>query len=165
MIRKRRTQDELRRASDHLYYEIWMLNSLAQGLASGIFGEGVINNALLESFVIHARALLDFFYTDKPRHADDVVAQDFFPTPEQWPKARPKKSQALKKVHRRVAKEVAHLTYTRQEVAPAAKGWPFMDIAQEINTAIDKFLGIIPEHLLGPRWDGYKKERRKNETA
>lgn len=165
MARKRPTEEKLRKASDHLYYEIWMLKSLAQGLASGISGESVINNALLESFVIHARALLDFLYTDKPGHADDVVAQDFFPTPDQWHKARPGKSQTLKKVHGRVAKEVAHLTYTRQEVTPEMKGWPFIDIAKEIQIVINEFLRIVPEHLLGPRWDEYKKQRRKNEAT
>jgi len=39
-----------------------MFQSLAQGMASGIAGKGVINSALLESFVIHLRALSEFFY-------------------------------------------------------------------------------------------------------
>lgn len=165
MTRKRRTQDELRKASDHLHYEIWMLISVAQGLASGITGESVINNSLLESFAIHARVLLDFLYAKEKPPADDVVAEDFLATPQQWHEARPPKSQTLQMVHRRVAKEVAHLTYARQDVTPEMKGWPFIDIAKEIQIVINEFLRIVPEYLLGPRWDAYKKERSENEVV
>lgn len=165
MKRKQPENDRLRKASDHLFYEIAMLNGLAQGLASGIAGESVINNALLESFAVHARALLDFLYRDEPRYEDDVVAQHFFATPEQWANARSAKTKTLERVHRRVAKEVAHLTYARQQVTPQAKGWPFMDIAKDINTVIDDFLGMLPDDLLGPRWNEYKKERGRSESS
>ena len=77
MNRKQRAQDELRSASDHLHYELWMFSSLAHGLASGISGQSVINNALIESFTIHARILLDFLYAERAKE-DDVIAEDFF---------------------------------------------------------------------------------------
>jgi len=99
MVRKKRSKEELRNASDHLHYEIWMFTSLASGLASGISGQGVINNALLESFTIHARNLLDFLYAGKPQK-DDVIAKDFLEDPSEWHNARPPKSETLQKVHR-----------------------------------------------------------------
>ena len=77
IARKRKPQEILRKASDHLFYEIWMLQSVIKGIASGIAGESIINNALLESFGIHARAVLDFLYSNKPK-VDDVIAEDFF---------------------------------------------------------------------------------------
>jgi len=142
-----------------------MLQELAHGLDSGTISPRVVNNALLESFAIHARTLLDFLCTDEPRYEDDVVAQDFFATPEQWANARSAETKALERVHGRVAKEVAHLTYARLDVTPEAKGWPFMDIAKDINTVMDEFLGMLPDDLLGPRWVEYRKERGKAKTA
>ena len=158
--RKQRTQEELRRASNHLYYEIWMLTSLASIMASRITGEVVKNNAFIESFTIHARGLLYFLYAGDPQ-PNDVIADDFFPTSQEWKEARPGKTQILKKVHRRVAKEVAHLTYDRQYVTPEMKGWPFLQIAKDIKVALNEFLRIVPEKLLGPRWENEREQIRK----
>ena len=160
MERKQRTQKKLRAASGHLHYEIWMLTSLARGMASGITGEGVINNAFLESFTIHARGLLDFLYAEKPKQ-DDVIADDFFPTSQKWKEVRPEKTEVLEKVHKRVGKEVAHLTYARQDVTPEMKKWPFLQIANDIKVSFNEFLRIVPEELLGLRWENEKEQIRK----
>ena len=164
MNRKQRSQDELQYASDHLYYEIGMFTNLAHGLASGMSGESVINNALLESYTIHARILLDFLYAERPK-ADDVIAEDFFDDPAKWRNAMPQKSEKVQFAHRRVGKEVAHLTYARQDVTPETKPWPFIEIANEVNAVFAQFLHIVSLALLGSRWDGYKAERRVNESA
>ena len=129
-------------------------------MASGIAGEGVINNAFIESFTIHARGLLYFLYAGNPK-SDDVIVDDFFPTSLKWKKARPGKTKILKKVHKRVAKEVAHLTYDRQDVTPEMKGWPFLQIAKDIKVALNEFLRIVPEELLGPRWENEREQIRK----
>ena len=76
MPREKRTDQDLQEVSDHLYYEIWMLTSLAHGIKSGIAGEGPIANALLEAFVTHVRVLIDFLYNESPQ-PDDVIAEDF----------------------------------------------------------------------------------------
>ncbi len=60
-----------------------MFRQLANGLASGVLGEGPIKNAALEAFLLHARALTEFFYQSSPR-SDDIVAQDFMPAPVTW---------------------------------------------------------------------------------
>jgi len=75
MSRKVRTEAELKEVSEHLHYEVCMLTSLARGIASGIAGQGPILNALLESFVVHVRVLMDFLYNKSPK-PDDVIAQD-----------------------------------------------------------------------------------------
>ena len=159
MTRKRRTEEQLQVASNHLFYEVWMLGILTQAMASGIAGEGPMNNALLESFTIHARALLDFLYTEKPK-SDDVIAEDYFADPARWVSIRPAKTTTLQTVHHRVGKEVAHLTYARQEVAPEMKAWPFVQIGQEIISICDLFLRSIPGNLIGERWTatGLKNE-------
>ena len=164
MTRPTRTTAELIAASEHLHYEIWMFVALANGMASGIVGQGPINNALLESFTVHGRILLDFLYSDKPQ-ADDVIAEDFFPDPDQWLQSRPPKTDLLKSVHRRVAKEVAHLTYARQVVTPETKPWPFVQVANDVNAVFSRFLSKVPLNSLGPNWEDLKRQRREGEAA
>jgi hypothetical protein len=151
MTRKTRTKEELRKASDHLYYEFWMLHSLASGLASGIAGQGPLHNALIESFVIHVRALIDFLYPNRPK-ADAVIAADFFNTQKEWDKLRPDQSKILKKAKRRAHKEVAHLSYDRQKVTMEEKGWNFLEISLEIQEVMKIFLTNINKNILGSCW-------------
>jgi len=162
--RTTRTRAELIEASDHLHYEIWMFLALANGMASGVAGQGPLNNALLESFTIHARILLDFLYATKPQ-ADDVIAEDFFPELAAWRDSRPQKSDLLASVHRRVAKEVAHLTYARQVVTADTKPWAFIQIANEVNAAFVAFLSIVPIDHLGDKWKDLKRQRAEGEAA
>jgi hypothetical protein len=97
-----------------------MFQSLVQGMASGIAGESVINNALLESFGIHVRGLIWFFDADSPRK-DDVIAEDFLPLSDTWQVARPKKTAVLEEAKSRADKEIAHLTYARLKVSQEQK--------------------------------------------
>jgi hypothetical protein len=132
MDRKRRTPSELQNASNHIHYELRMLTTAADCMALGLFGDGAINSLLLESFVIHARSLLAFFYPAEQPRDDDVVIGDFFPELGVWLAARPEKSNVLTQVNTRANKEIAHLTYTRQELTDETKYWMFLDIATEI---------------------------------
>ena len=162
MTRQQRTPEVLRATSEHLFYEFWMFNSLAQAMASGLFGQGVLNNAALESFTLHARAMLDFLYAEKPQ-ADDVIAEDYFDKPSQWLTVRPEKTETLKVIHKRVGKEVAHLTYARLEVTAEAKQWPFIKIASEINSVFDAFLNNVAENRLGSNVNSVaSKDKAKN---
>ena len=67
---------KLQEASNHLWYEIWMFQTLVRGMSSGMAGEGALNNAILESFAIHVRALIHFFF-DCDGQRDDVLAIHF----------------------------------------------------------------------------------------
>lgn len=121
MARQQRSNEELQQASNHLHYEIWMLSSLAQAIGSGIAREGWLTNALLESFVIHVRGVMDFLYNDSPQ-TDDVVAQDFFPSASNWFQIRPQRSDLLIAAKKRAAKEVAHLTYASPDISERPDG-------------------------------------------
>src|SRR5262245_11022059 len=101
MTRAKRTSVDLAAASEHLWYEVWMFVTLARAMATGVFGAGPINNAALESFTVHARVLLDFLFAECPR-PDDVVAEDFFVTAEEWPRIRGDMPPVLKQVNARV---------------------------------------------------------------
>jgi len=156
MPREKRTDQDLQEVSDHLYYEIWMLTSLAHGIKSGIAGEGPIANALLEAFVTHVRVLIDFLYNESPQ-PDDVIAEDYFSSSEEWRKIRTGFSKLLKQTKHRAGKEVAHLTYARLDVTPETKPWRFVEIANEISAVINLFIEHVPKSKLGQRWKTINK--------
>jgi hypothetical protein len=156
MIRKTRTDDELRRASDHLSYEMNMLQTLALGMAFGFAGQkSPINNAFLESFGIHARALICFFYAEKPQD-DDIIAEDFV---SEWRTVRPSITQVLEMARKHANKDIAHLSYDRLKVIPEEKPWDFPSIWNKMGEVVEKFLSAIPERLMGKDLKDYIEQR------
>ncbi len=148
---------QLRGIFEHLAYEVQMFAETAEVLSTwGALRDPtdeqrVIVNALLESFTIHTRSLLDFLYSPSRPKGDDVVAEDFFDDPKVWYRQRPAKSDLLKGVHKRVAKEVAHLTYARIGITPEAKQWQFNAIAVELVQVFQKFANLLPADLTKPK--------------
>ena len=132
-----------------------MFVDLSLYLIEDVHDKYFIENALIESFAIHLRNILDFLYSDSARK-DDIIAEHFFTDPHIWRNARPQKSAKLDAMHHRVHKEIAHLTYTRQKVTPETKPWPIAEIVSEVMPAFKRFLQLVPPKLLGSRWDGHK---------
>lgn len=129
--RKWPERERLRGIREHLYYERDMLiYSLAR---IGDMGPhtSAAKNCFIESFTIHARSLYGMLYAENPRD-DDVIAEDFFSDREYWKKIRPDATGNLKKIHGRVGKEVAHLTYGRIGITEEEKNWPYTDIANDL---------------------------------
>jgi hypothetical protein len=154
MTRQRdlRAPADLRDASEHLFYELWMLDSVARILALGALGQGTVSNALLESFSIHARALLQFFFPLSPK-SDDVLAEDYFSGTVAWETVRGPQPEALNQVNRRVGKEVAHLTYTRLGLSEEAKQWRILEVSQALSDVAMRFRTNVKPELLSPkRW-------------
>jgi hypothetical protein len=151
MARKRQPDEILLKASEHLLYELQMLFGTARLLArleiagESDFQDVVVYNALLESFTIHGRALLDFLYNDNP-YKDDIIASDFF-DPGYWLLKRPAKSPLLKTFHNDVHKRVAHLSYHRLSVKPD-EVWDYMNIANEIGLVLGRFRDTTSPHGL-----------------
>ena len=156
MSEARRNQDELRRASAHLHYEVSMLYSTANAIASGIAERGWLLNALLESFVVHVRAVSDFFYAARKK-PDDVLAGDFFPS-DVWERIRPIETDVLKRARKRAHKEIVHLTYERQNVSPETKPWSFLEITRDIHVVMTAFLSHVPKQLLSQEWSNEQGE-------
>jgi hypothetical protein len=152
------TRDRLKKASDHLHYEIWMLDGTAWELTKLGSNDGSVeHNALIESFGIHARLLLDVFYAPANKRSDDVCAEDFFDNQTDWKTKCPSKSALLEKVDKRVGKELAHLTYARLGISLEDKQWPFVKIANEIENMVKVFVENVPEDRLGDLMLGLKK--------
>lgn len=161
-----RSAEELRGVSNHLHYEIGMLISSARGLASGVFGEkNAVHNAMVETFVLHLRVVVDFLY---PRGRgfkdDDVLPWDFFKSAEHWCKIRDghitkESKKVLEEARDRADKEMVHLTYSRLKVTPVAKKWPYIEIGNEALKAIQVFSNNVPKEWLGSDWfEGPKRK-------
>src|SRR5215467_13006895 len=88
------TEQKLRDYSaDHIYYELFMLYETAARLRHDptIEGDWVARSALIESFLIHARALACFLYPGelaRRRRATDITADDYVADRATWRDAR-----------------------------------------------------------------------------
>jgi hypothetical protein len=122
---------ELIAASQHLAYEVDMLAGLARELETVAQSPGVLRNALLESFTVHARTLLQFFYPTSPR-AHDVLSNDYFDDVVAWRKTLGRQPKPLGQIGSRVAAEIVHLTYTRIALLPEARDWNITEICKAI---------------------------------
>jgi hypothetical protein len=160
----KRTNDELREASGHLQYEVWMFMEVAAMLAPDSRMPVVVRNALVESLTVHARVLLNVFYPSGSK-ADDVLASDYFDDPLTWRRKRPPLTPPLRIVDSRVGKEVAHLTYARNTVSEEAKKWHFLDIARDMVAIVLKFDDLVPPERVGLKWRQYAKAARANDGA
>ncbi len=138
---EKRTLEELKDALERLKYEVWMLWSLANILATDNQGKGVIHNALLESFLIHTRILIEFLYKDEP-YKDNVRASRYFTRDSPWKSIRPLKTKLLEEAVKDAHKQLAHLTYSRLR---EKKQWPYIRIANDIKAVLQVFYEKLPD--------------------
>jgi hypothetical protein len=105
----------------------------------------VAQDAALETFLLHARVLRDFFSNSRPRprNADtDILAEDFFNTPGEWTKPTLKYLTETRSKER-LDRALAHLSYDRISYAETGKGWRTSLIADELIAAWAEFLGTL----------------------
>jgi hypothetical protein len=136
MIKFSPTPAQLKGALEHIYYEIAQLTETLIGTNST-----AINNALVESRLIHVRALLDFFQksarrTFKGKELDDVLSLDYG--------FGPKTIGIPSSYQERLNKDLAHLTYSRADRPPAEKPWPHDQVILPILSCSKQF----GEHLI-----------------
>lgn len=114
----------------------------------------VMHNALIEAFALHARVVYDFFYAlPQSRKPDDIAAEHYFADLDEWLNTRPAiNKDKIEAVRNRVNKEIAHLTYKRQMITPDSKDWPIIEIMQDLDRAAAKFLDLVPDDLIHPKW-------------
>jgi hypothetical protein len=107
----------------------------------------VLHNAIMESFVLHLRNLLDFFYT-APRKTD-VSAKIVYDSGH-LPPDFPAESTILSTAHRRAHKEMSHITTERHWEGNPAKLWEFHRLLREVKPLVEKFLQTASAARLHP---------------
>ena len=149
---KKMTQEELEKLAENLYYVIWMLNGTATLEACPKSVDKVLeDNAFLESFLVHTRILIEFFYgvaNDK----DTVLAKNFV---DNWENYRDKDDRLaigyLDEIRKRAHKLLAHLTKKGSLSNDQYRRWDRITIRDEINRRIKCFLDLpdnnIPEDI------------------
>ena len=112
----------------------------------------VEHNSLVEAFALHSRVLMEFFYAKpNPKFPDDVRAEQYFVSPDEWHKLRPTLSKEdYDGIRNRVGKEIAHLTYARQLVSPEDKPWPISWMSSVLDEAASAFVSAVDEGLVHP---------------
>ena len=135
-------------SEEHVRYEISMFYETGHKIVekSDLFAM----NILTESFAIHTRNLIYFFY---PEHAkpDDVTSEHFFENPKtEWLPIRPVLSKTLINARDRANKEIAHLTLKRIAGIDPKKGWHRNDVMNEMHKILLLFVGRASDRLLHP---------------
>jgi hypothetical protein len=144
-------------SGEHLMHELSMFWELADTLPQK--KASTETSALVESFGVHLRNLIDFFYREG--RGDDVTAQDFLDTITTW---KPGEPAPLTKAHQRANKELNHLTQARISGSPPEKAWDTAALLKEIDTVakefatkasakklhpdVRKFLNLAPDTML-----------------
>jgi hypothetical protein len=134
---------------NHLWYEVRMLRAVATELAAAPMASitqpvpslvtWAQTNALVEAMALHARNLIDFFYTPA-RWPTDVVADDLVANVAAWTNARPPKTALLIAAKPQADKQVSHLTYDRVGLAIHDRTWLYADLVADLNAVLTVFL-------------------------
>jgi len=148
-LKRNITKYTLKKATEHLCYETSMFYQTLMILTQP--HSQVEVNILLDSFAIHTRNLFDFFYPKQKSKKnpkikfkkDDTFAFDYLDSPGNFKRDKTKKKY-LRFILRKVDKQVAHLTYTRNRYNPKTKPWPFVDICQKMYKTLKAFYEELP---------------------
>lgn len=141
---------KLERTAEHVYYEVMMLHYTTSILTKIVDQPNTdirSSNAVLESWAMHVRNLLAFFYTptNQRKQNDDVLVGDYVKNLKQFRKDRTKAKTFLG-INKRIAKQFAHLTYHRNVYNRKTKVWQFKRIYIQLHTTIKAFYEALPEH-------------------
>jgi hypothetical protein len=153
MPRERPPIEQLHRfAEEHLLHEAGMLHAVTVKLLNRHHRDDpVVENALLESYTIHLRNLIDFLFVKEPRVATDAVAADYFDDSD-WELVELEQSEHLRRVKGRVGQEIVHLSYNRLAIPEDEKGWQVIGIGGEILSGFVAFAEWVPDESVPEGW-------------
>jgi len=141
----RRNPSELPQACRWVSYEIWMLYETAKLLAMAK-ERTPLANALLESVLLHTRALFEFFDPRQVR-PNSVLAQDFFPVT--WTRPHWKGKGGLRD---RIHWHLAHITDERSREGDSKVGWNITEIVDLFDDPIERFREMVNRALPDDPW-------------
>lgn len=131
--------------SEHVAYEIDRLFATHGILVRGEIQLGALHDAVLESFALHLRNLIEFLF-DKVKQPDNARAEHFFSDPARWRALVGDKPDDLDKAQIQAHKQISHLTYDR---IGADKRWYVGDLAEKLHGFIRAFLDNADEERMG----------------
>ena len=114
----------------------------------------LLETAVLESFALHARALIDFFFKSSRRWKHDALAADYY-HPGGWELLCPPPGPWIELVRGprldRVGAEIAHLRYDDDVTLDGqARGWPVLQLAGAVGGVLRVFIQSAPSKSLAP---------------
>lgn len=163
-----RAEQELLAFSDRLLHALQIYFHVSRTLSQIRIGFAPsppweTETALVESFALHTRGLADFFFTfHGSRHASDAFAFQFFDSPSQWRQLVGEPGPWLRRVRfrpergspeaavDRFGEQIAHLNFVTQPVSELARGWPVMQLANEVGRATSTFVTSVDDRLVHP---------------
>jgi hypothetical protein len=167
--RRKRSPGDLQSDSKTIRYELVNLIGLASDYSPNWKDSDPIrNNAYVEAFAVHCRALIFFLYAHLDEitsnglterfssvRDNDVLAYDFYP---RWDEDCPEPTQVLVESKRLADKHVAHITTDRREVNQNGSAiesiWHLTDVTSIICNAMSCFLKKTSPHCFeAAEWD------------
>jgi hypothetical protein len=135
---------KLRKASDYLEFDI---HSFAAGLELYARYRGTEQgNAALDSALLRARLLVDFFMRDNAM-PDDVIALDFFHDYSPKP-YKPKMTKAVWTEREKINKRLVHLTTKPMPRLRSNQRYAIEELGRAIIAAFREWLAVVPIHRL-----------------
>jgi hypothetical protein len=130
-----------------LYYEIQMFFEICKKLEltqvqEMINGDQLMKNIFCESFSIHVRTLLEFFYKDRivDKYPNDLVPRDFLKNDIDWKKERPPITELLRESWHKADKQLAHISRWRIKIEKdGKKEWDWKGIRMDMEKVIKTF--------------------------
>lgn len=117
--------------AEHVRYEVLMSLNVTSAILQKKQSLRGLEFAAIESYAIHLRNLITFFYPFSLRDVD-VCAKHFFVKEEMWKKIRPELSDILGEAKIRADKEVGHLTTSRHNNMHRDKEWDVRKLMGEL---------------------------------
>jgi len=141
--------------SKHVEYEIRKLIETHNALVRDEVSEE-LHDPVLESFAVHTRNLIEFFY-DRVKWPTDARAEHFFSDPAKWKKLAGEKPPDFEEAKAKVDKQISHLTYDRVGLTQEEKGWLVQDLALRLFKLSRDFVMNAEEDRMGEKLLALKK--------
>lgn len=133
------SETDLSEMLHQIRYEHQMLLVLGDYIVREEIKDGLLRAALLESFLVHARNLIYFFYTDKAKFSDDILAVDYFSSSDEWAEKRGILPKYLDEARTKANKLLSHITLSRIKKYKRDRGWPVLKIRNKIDEVFECF--------------------------
>ena len=160
MVEKRTKKEKIELLKEHFFYEITNLSQIleyADQLSQEGKTEQFFKNIIIDSFLLHARNLFEFFYYDGDKK-DYARASHFLDSTKDWTKLRPDETTWLNKLKKRINSEVSHLTYNRISGTPPEKYWRLNILYSDFVDIVKIFLENISKEYVSEPIMRLKKE-------